>query len=112
MFRYGSHVGRIGVAKTYLPFLILAGLTVYFVPGKLLIIAAYLPTAAFFIAALHLADLAQRRYDARSDDADSLMLHGPPPYCWSSIGPPASVLASTSRPQDFLVLSGESVREP
>lgn len=105
LLRYGRNVGSVGIAKTYLPFLVIVGLTLYFVAGALYIFAAYIPTAAFFIAVLHLADLAQRRSEARSFDADELALHGPPPYCWSSIGPPAAGLALTVHPQGFLVLS-------
>jgi hypothetical protein len=101
MLFYGHNVSTAAALKTYLPFLILAVLAMIFLP-PLYTLCVWLGTACLLVAVLHASDIVLRSYEARYPDTN-LSMHGAPPYCWSSVGPPDTLVATPARPSEFLV---------
>ena len=101
MFFYGHNVSAAAVAKTYLPFTILVVLAMVFL-NPLCTLYIWVATVLLLVVVLHACDVGLRRYEAHYGDTD-IGMHGPPPYCWSSVGPPDTLTATPARPGEFLV---------
>lgn len=101
MFFYGHNVSTAAAIKTYAPFAILVALAMVFL-RPLFTLYVWCATVVLLVGVLHACDLAIRSYEVYSGDAD-LAVHGPPPVCWSSVGPPDALVATPSWPSEFLV---------
>ena len=101
MFFYGHNVSAAAAVKTYLPFCILLVLAMVFLnPLRTLYIWA--ATVLLLVVVLHACDVGLRRYEAHYGDPE-IGMHGAPPYCWSSVGPPDTLTANPAPPREFLV---------
>jgi hypothetical protein len=101
MFFYGHNVSTTAALKTYLPFIILLALAMAFL-NTLFTLYIWSGTVLLLVGVLHACDVALRRYEGNYVDTD-IGKHGPPPYCWSSIGAPSTLAALPARPSEMFV---------
>jgi hypothetical protein len=101
MFFYGHNVSTAAAVKTYLPFIVLLVLAMVFL-NPLYTLYVWSATVLLVIGVLHASDVVLRRYEAHYVGED-IGKHGPPPYCWSSVGASDTLTAIPARPSEMFV---------
>lgn len=101
MFFYGHNVSGMAAAKTYLPFVVLSILALVFL-NPMYTLYIWSATVLLLVSVLHVADVMLRRYEAHYCEP-GIGLHGPPPYCWSSVGAQDTLIATPAKPGQIFV---------
>jgi hypothetical protein len=107
LFLKGRYVGWGALSKTVLPFVIFTGLGLYFFWWQYLVVwfGGLMVGAMALAVGGRLVNAGKRGHRAGSGNGDGdaeLTKYGPPPYCWSSIGPDAFCIAPL-KPHEYLV---------